>query len=62
MFKGIEDKPKEDRALVLRKRYLSVQHRDEYLHGCPMPAVLGEVGTTKREHAPILGEQIEALA
>ncbi len=62
LFKGIEDKPKEDRALVLLKRYLSVQHRDEYVHGCPMPAVLGEVGTTKTEHAPVVAEQIEALA
>jgi TetR/AcrR family transcriptional repressor of nem operon len=61
LFKGIEEKPKEARALVLLKRYLSVAHRDEYVHGCPMPAVLGEVGTTKPEHAEVVAEQIEAL-
>lgn len=62
LLKGIEDKPKDARAIVLLKRYLSVAHRDEYVHGCPMPAVLGEVGTTKPEHAPVVAEQIEALA
>jgi TetR/AcrR family transcriptional repressor of nem operon len=62
LFKGIEEKPKEARAIVLLKRYLSVAHRDEYVHGCPMPAVLGEVGTTKPEHADVVAEQIEALA
>ncbi|MFO0618594.1 MAG: TetR/AcrR family transcriptional regulator [Polyangiaceae bacterium] len=61
LFKGIEEKPKEDRAIVLLKRYLSVAHRDEYVHGCPMPAVLGEVGTTKPEHAEVVAEQLEAL-
>lgn len=62
LFKDIEHRPKDARAIVLLKRYLSVAHRDEYIHGCAMPAVLGEVGTTKQEHAPVVAEQLEAFA
>ena len=29
-------------------------------HGCPLPAVVGEVGTTAAEHRAALGEQVDA--
>ena len=35
-----------DRAAVVLKRYLSAAHRDDTARGCPLPAVVGEVGTT----------------
>src|SRR5580692_10706186 len=46
LFAGLEDKPEGDRAEVVLKRYLSPAHRDDTLHGCSLPAVVGEVGTT----------------
>jgi TetR/AcrR family transcriptional repressor of nem operon len=61
LFAGIEEKPAADRAEVILKRYLSPAHRDLQTEGCPLPAVVGEIGTTASEHATILREQIEAL-
>ncbi len=46
---------------VVLKRYLSASHRDEQTMGCPLPAVVGEIGTTAPEHRAVLAEQIEAL-
>ncbi len=62
LFDKIEDKPKADRAEVLLKRYLSVANRDQTTLGCPLPAVVGEIGSTAPEHAEVLSEQIGALA
>jgi TetR/AcrR family transcriptional repressor of nem operon len=62
LFARLDDKPAEDRAEVVLKRYLSAAHRDDLARGCPLPAVVGEVGTTASEHAGILGEQVAALA
>jgi TetR/AcrR family transcriptional regulator, transcriptional repressor for nem operon len=62
LFARLDDKPPADRAEVILKRYLSPAHRDLQTEGCPMPAVVGEVGTTAPEHHEVLGEQIEALA
>ena len=62
LFAGLEDKPAQDRAQVILKRYLSAAHRDEFVRGCPFPAVVGEVGTTAPEHRAVIGEQIEAMA
>jgi TetR/AcrR family transcriptional repressor of nem operon len=61
LFARIEEKPPADRAEVILKRYLSPAHRDLQTEGCPMPAVLGEVGTTAPEHAPVAREQVEAF-
>ena len=44
------------------KRYLSAAHRDAQTLGCPLPAVVGEIGTTAGEHRDVLAEQVEALA
>lgn len=60
LFARIEEKPLADRAEVVLKRYLSAAHRDETAMGCPLPAVVGEVGTTASEHRDVLAEQIEA--
>jgi TetR/AcrR family transcriptional regulator, transcriptional repressor for nem operon len=57
-----EEKPAADRAMVIVKRYLSAAHRDLQTEGCPLPAVLGEVGTTASEHRDVILEQIDALA
>jgi TetR/AcrR family transcriptional regulator, transcriptional repressor for nem operon len=62
LFAGLDAKPAADRAEVILKRYLSAAHRDLKERGCPLPAVVGEVGTTAPEHGPVLGEQLEAIA
>jgi TetR/AcrR family transcriptional repressor of nem operon len=61
LFDGIEERPRADRAEVVLKRYLSAAHRDELGAACPFPAIVGEIGTTAREHGPTLGAQVEAL-
>jgi len=62
LFLHLDEKPQADRAEVMLKRYLSAANRDETTLGCPLPAVVGEVGTTAREHGEVLAEQVEALA
>jgi TetR/AcrR family transcriptional repressor of nem operon len=62
LFARLEDKPELDRAEVVLKRYLSTAHRDADTFGCPLPAVVGEIGTTADEHREVLAEQVEALA
>jgi TetR/AcrR family transcriptional regulator, transcriptional repressor for nem operon len=61
LFARIDEKPAADRAEVILKRYLSPAHRDLQTEGCPLPAVVGEIGTTAPEHARVLREQLEAL-
>jgi len=62
LFARLDEKPAEDRAEVVLKRYLSAGHRDDFERGCPLPAVVGEIGTTAHEHAGVLAEQLGALA
>jgi TetR/AcrR family transcriptional repressor of nem operon len=62
LFARLDEKPAADRAEVVLKRYLSIAHRDEFARGCPLPAVVGEVGTTAPEHGAVLAEQIDAMA
>ncbi len=61
LFARIEEKPAADRPVVALKRYLSSVHRDEHSLGCPLPAVVGEVGTTVPEYRSALGESIDEL-
>jgi TetR/AcrR family transcriptional repressor of nem operon len=61
LFSRLDEKPASDRAEVVLKRYLSAAHRDEQTMGCPLPAVVGEIGTTAGEHRAVLTEQVEAL-
>jgi TetR/AcrR family transcriptional repressor of nem operon len=61
LFSRLDEKPADDRAGVVLKRYLSVAHRDEQTLGCPLPAVVGEIGTTAGEHRTVLAEQVAAL-
>ena len=61
LFARIEEKPEADRAEVLLKRYLSADHRDAGALGCPLPAVVGEVGTLAPQHGPVLAEQVGSL-
>ena len=61
LFDRLDQKPAGARAEVILKRYLSAAHRDETLRGCPLPAVVGEIGTTAPEHRPVLAEQIGLL-
>jgi TetR/AcrR family transcriptional repressor of nem operon len=62
LFERIEEKPPADRAEVILRRYLSPAHRDLKTEGCPLPAVVGEIGTTAPEHGPVLRELIDAMA
>jgi TetR/AcrR family transcriptional repressor of nem operon len=62
LFARLDEKPAQDRAEVVLKRYLSAAHRDVPLDGCPLPAVVGEVATTAPEHRKALAEELEALA
>lgn len=62
LFARLDEKPPADRAEVILKRYLSPTHRDLLTEGCPLPAVVGEIGTTAPEHHEVLREQVEALA
>jgi TetR/AcrR family transcriptional repressor of nem operon len=61
LFARIEEKPEADRAEIILKRYLSPDHRDNATLGCPLPAVAGEVGTSARQHAPVVAEQLDIL-
>ncbi len=61
LFARIEEKPAADRAEVILKRYLSAAHRDEQTMGCPLPAVVGEIGTTAGQHGKVLAELVDAL-
>ena len=66
LLQRIDEKPADKRAEVILKRYLSAAHRDEVARGCPLPAVVGEIGTTAPEHAHVLAdvidENIDAIA
>jgi TetR/AcrR family transcriptional repressor of nem operon len=62
LFSRLDEKPEGDRAEVVLKRYLSAAHREAQSLGCPLPAVVGEIGTTAPEYGPVLGEQVEALS
>jgi TetR/AcrR family transcriptional repressor of nem operon len=61
LFARLDEKPEEDRAEVVLKRYLSAAHRDAQSLGCPLPAVVGEIGTTAPEYGAVLAEQVEAV-
>ena len=62
LFARLEDKPAADRAVVILKRYLSPAHRDLETEGCPLPAVVGEIGTSAPEHRAVLAGEVAALA
>jgi TetR/AcrR family transcriptional repressor of nem operon len=62
LFARIEEKPAEDRAEVVLKRYLSVALRDAPQEGCPLPAIVGEVATTAPEHRQALSELVESMS
>jgi TetR/AcrR family transcriptional repressor of nem operon len=61
LFARLDEKPEADRAEVILKRYLSANHRDSATLGCPLPAVVGEVGTTAPQHRAAVAEQLQAL-
>ena len=63
LFARLDEKPAADRAEVILKRYLSAAHRDASATlGCPLPAVVGEVGTSAPQHRDVLAEQVDAIA
>jgi TetR/AcrR family transcriptional repressor of nem operon len=63
LFEGLEEEePAADRAEVVLKRYLSARHRDDAINGCPLPAVVGEVGSSAREQRDVLAEEFELFA
>lgn len=62
LFARLDEKPVADRIEVIIRRYLSPAHRDLQTAGCPLPAVVGEVGTTASEHKDVMAELIESMA
>jgi TetR/AcrR family transcriptional repressor of nem operon len=62
LFGELDGKPEADRITVILKRYLSAAHRDQPERGCPLPAIVGEVGTTAPEHAAALAGEVDTLA
>jgi TetR/AcrR family transcriptional regulator, transcriptional repressor for nem operon len=63
LFVRLDEKPAADRAEVILKRYLGAAHRDaSATFGCPLPAIVGEVGTSAPQHRDVLAEQVQALA
>jgi len=61
LFARLDAKAEVERAEVILKRYLSAEHRDGGAPDCPLPAVVGEVGTTAPQHRIVLAEQVHAL-
>jgi len=61
LFARLDEKPEAERAEAILKRYLSVDHRDGGTPGCPMPAVIGEVGTTAPQYRGMVAEQVQSL-
>jgi TetR/AcrR family transcriptional regulator, transcriptional repressor for nem operon len=59
LFAKLDEKPKEARAEVVVKRYLSTTHRDNTTDGCPLPAVAGEIGTSAPVHGKALAEEVD---
>ncbi len=62
LFARLEEKPEADRAEIILKRYLSPAHREAETLGCPLPSVVGEVGTTAPQHRDVLAGQVAAIA
>lgn len=62
LFEKLPERPEPDLLGLVLRRYLTAAHRDAPLVGCPMPAVVGEIGTTAPEHAPVLAEIVAAMA
>jgi TetR/AcrR family transcriptional regulator, transcriptional repressor for nem operon len=63
LFARLDEKPEADRPEVILKRYLAPAHRDaSSTLGCPLPAVVGEVGTSAPQHREVLAEQVQAMA
>jgi TetR/AcrR family transcriptional regulator, transcriptional repressor for nem operon len=61
LFARLDAKAEAERPEAILKRYLSAEHRDGGSPDCPLPAVVGEVGTTAPQHRKVLAEEIEAL-
>ncbi len=62
LFEKLPERADADGLVLVLRRYLTAAHRDAPLAGCPMPAVVGEIGTTAPEHAPVLAEIVQAMA
>ena len=62
LFDKIEDKPEADRSEVILKRYLSAALRDAPDGGCPLPAIVGEIGTSGDAHAEPLAVEVDLIA
>jgi TetR/AcrR family transcriptional regulator, transcriptional repressor for nem operon len=61
LFERLDARSEADRAEAVLKRYLSPEHRDGGVPDCPLPAVVGEVGTTATQHRGVVAEQVKAL-
>ncbi len=62
LFAKLDEKPAADRAEVVLKRYLSTALRDDVTGGCPLPAIVGEIGTTAEVHAEPLAGELDLIA
>jgi TetR/AcrR family transcriptional regulator, transcriptional repressor for nem operon len=62
LFAGLDHTPEPDRALVVVRRYLSPEHRDQPAEGCPLPATVAEVATSAPQHRSTLAHELTAFA
>jgi TetR/AcrR family transcriptional repressor of nem operon len=59
---GLEGKEPQERLATVLRRYLSRAHRDEVTMGCPLPAVVSEIGTGHADVGEALAREIDELA
>jgi TetR/AcrR family transcriptional regulator, transcriptional repressor for nem operon len=62
LLTGLDDKPAADRAEVILKRYVARANCDTVSTGCPLPSVVGEIGTTAPEYSRMLADELEEVA
>jgi len=61
LFARLDAKSEAERPDAILRRYLCSEHRDGGSPNCPLPAVVGEIGTTAPQHRAVMAEQLQAL-
>jgi TetR/AcrR family transcriptional repressor of nem operon len=59
---GLDGKAPAERLEMVLRRYLSRAHRDEVDTGCPLPAVVSEIGTGHADVGAALSRELDEFA